>query len=629
MRVSHSRVECFEGCPFKYRLRYIEHLETIKADNPDNALFLGTALHTGLEKNAGAAIEEYFMQYPVITDDHVNEAIKLEALIAKAKKMIPEGFNEVKLDDEDFVGYIDLLAPVLTEQKLHGMQQEIPNQFDIYDFKYSNNVSHYKDSVQIHLYKYFYEKLNPGHHVRKLFYLCVPKVNIRQKKDEDLMQFRNRIQEECNKAEPKLVEVEYDPAKVTDWLFRVKHMVEADAFPKNQSWLCRYCEYSDYCQKGWDFMILPENKRRNIEAVQKKVVWLYGSPFSGKTTFANKFPDPLMLNTDGNIKFVDAPYIAIKDRVETVGRTTKRTLGWEVFKDVIAELEKKENDFKTIIVDLLEDTYELCRLYMYDQMNITHESDDSFRAWDKVRTEFLSTLKRLMNLDYENIILISHEDTTKDITKKGGDKVTAIKPNLQEKTANKVAGMVDIVARVIADGNERTLSFKTNEVIFGGGRLLTKTDEIPLDYDAFLEVYAEANEMAAQVLQNPSKSSKGTTGRGSRKKAAEQAQDEVTGTIPEEPLDTEEALAAEVAQAEAEQAQNEPEVLDIDTYFHLKNNDNYVLLHAGDAIPEDGEIISKEEFNAGIKRIAQEGTASEEAPKTRTRTRKRRTADED
>ena len=54
-----------------------------------------------------------------------------------------------------------------------------------------------------------------------------------------------------------------------------------------------------------------------------------------------------------------------------------------------------------------------CRLYMYDQMNITHESDDSFRAWDKVMTEYLSTLKKLMNLDYENIILISHEDTSK------------------------------------------------------------------------------------------------------------------------------------------------------------------------------------------------------------------------
>ena len=51
-----------------------------------------------------------------------------------------------------------------------------------------------------------------------------------------------------------------------------------------------------------------------------------------------------------------------------------------------------------------------------------------------------------MNLDYENIVLISHEDTSKDITKKSGDKITAIKPNIADKVANKIAGMVDIVA---------------------------------------------------------------------------------------------------------------------------------------------------------------------------------------
>lgn len=556
MQVSHSRVECFESCPFKYRLRYLENIRTVKATNPDNPLFLGTALHTGLEKNVDAAIQEYFMQYPVITDDHVNEAIKLSILIPKAAKVIPKGFNEVKIESEDFIGFIDLLAPALSTTRLGGKYQELPGVFDIYDFKYSNNVSHYKDSVQVHLYKYFYEKLNPGKKIRKMFYLCVPKVNSRQKKDETLQDFRRRIQEECLDVQPNLVEVEYDQSKVMEWLLSVKRMTDAKDFPQKPGWLCRYCDYQDYCQKGWDFMILPKNERRNIEQVQKKVIWLYGSPFSGKTTFANKFPDPLMLNTDGNIKFVDAPYIPIKDQVEVVGRMTKRTLAWAVFKDAIAELEKKDNTFKTIIVDLLEDTYEQCRLYMYDQMNITHESDDSFRAWDKVRTEFLSTLKRLMNMDYENIVLISHEDTTKDITKKGGDKVTAIKPNLQEKTANKVAGMVDIVARVIADGNERTLSFKTNEVIFGGGRLLTKTDEIPLDYDAFLDVYAEANDAASQSMHQASSPKTSTR---SRKKAEPAPAEEdfmnppVEESIPAEPLDKEEALAKETAQEEAQQ----------------------------------------------------------------------------
>jgi phage nucleotide-binding protein len=499
-------------------LRYIDHLLTLPPDNADHPLIIGQAVHTGLEKNVDVAIKEYYMSYPIITDRHIEEAMKLEKVIPKAAAMIPDGEFEVKIENEHFIGFIDLLAPATLFER--GV--EVPNQYDLYDFKYSNNVSNYKKSEQLHLYKYFWEKENPGKTIRNMYFLFVPKTSIRQKKTEDLYQFRKRIESELDKLEPKLVQIEYDPSKVIEFMIDVKNVLEATDYPKDEGYLCNFCEYQDYCQKGWDYMLLPKNQRRNIEKIEKKVIWMYGSPFSGKTTFANKFPDPLMLNTDGNIKFVDAPYIPIKDQVTVEGRMTKRKLAWETFKEVIAELEKKDNEFKTIIVDLLEDTYEYCRLYMYDQMGITHESDDSFRAWDKVRTEFLSTLKKLMNLDYENIILISHEDTSKDITKKGGDKITAIKPNLQEKTANKVAGMVDIVARVIADGEIRTLSFKTNEVIFGGGRLTASTNEIPLEYAAFLKVYEEANKNAVAKLKGEEPkaeaSNKTTGGRKGRTK---------------------------------------------------------------------------------------------------------------
>ena len=35
-------------------MRYCDRIQTIKADNADNALFLGTALHTGIEKGVEA-----------------------------------------------------------------------------------------------------------------------------------------------------------------------------------------------------------------------------------------------------------------------------------------------------------------------------------------------------------------------------------------------------------------------------------------------------------------------------------------------------------------------------------------------------------------------------------------------
>lgn len=50
MQWSHSRVECFEKCPFKFKMRYIDGITTDEPTDANNALVLGTALHTGIEK---------------------------------------------------------------------------------------------------------------------------------------------------------------------------------------------------------------------------------------------------------------------------------------------------------------------------------------------------------------------------------------------------------------------------------------------------------------------------------------------------------------------------------------------------------------------------------------------------
>lgn len=487
-------------------MRYVEGIDTIPNTDADNALILGTALHTGIEEGVEQALDFYKNSFPVLTDDHIHEMMKLEAMIPKAKAMLPPGGTfELPIGNADFIGFMDYLVPVGKGLKLDGLiTGEDLNEFeafDLYDFKYSNNAKNYAVSGQLHEYKYWYELTHPGHRIRNMYFLIVPKPKIRQKSTEALSQFRDRLQAALKDAEPTLMPVQYNPMKIVDFLTDVKHMVEATDFPKNPNHFCGWCEYEEYCQKGWDYMLLPKNERRDLNATKKKVVWLYGAPFSGKTFFANQFPDPLMLNTDGNIKFVDAPYIAIRDTVTVEGRITKRKLAYEVFMDAVAELEKKQNDFRTIVVDLLEDVYESCRVYICDRQGWKHESDDSFRAWDMVRSEFLNTLKRLVNLDYENIILISHEDRSRDLTRKGGDKISSIKPNLQDKVANKVAGMVDLVARIVADDDERVLSFKTSEVIFGGGRLTVRDKEIPLTYDAFCEVYEEANQKAAGAVK--------------------------------------------------------------------------------------------------------------------------------
>lgn len=111
-RFSHSRVEVFDRCPFKYRLRYVDGLDTIPNTDADNALILGTALHTGIEEGVEQALDFYKNSFPVLTDDHIHEMMKLEAMIPKAKAMLPPGGTfELPIGNADFIGFMDYLWP--------------------------------------------------------------------------------------------------------------------------------------------------------------------------------------------------------------------------------------------------------------------------------------------------------------------------------------------------------------------------------------------------------------------------------------------------------------------------------------------------------------------------------------
>ena len=570
MQVSYSRISTHEKCPYQFKLRYVDKLETLPTDDPQSPLILGHALHTGIEKGVQAAIDEYYSAYPIIDDRHVTEAMKLEYLIPKVQALLPVGKHEVKIETPDFIGFIDLLVPVGKGVWLDAPDGPIECEYyDIYDFKYSNNVKSYMESAQLHLYKYFFELTNPGKRIRNLYFVFVPKCQLRQKyknktnpRDETLYEFRNRCMKDLESKEITVQQVKYDPNKVIEYLTATKHCIEDTEYTKNETRLCDWCEYKAFCQEGIDYMNLPKNERRDIEVSNKKKIWLYAPPFAGKTTLTDKFPDPLILTTDGNIKNVTAPYVYIKDEVTVTGRVTNRKFAWEVFKDTLEELEKKQNDFKTISLDLVEDTREMCRLYMYDKLGIQHESDSGFgKGWDVIKTEYLSTMRRFFNLDYDNIIICSHEDITKTITKKSGEQITRIAPNIQEAIATKLAGMVDIVARIIVnDDGKRTISFKTDNVIFGGGRLNVTGREIPCDYDELMDVYAEASEASQKrSTDKPNDSTKknaetteadsDTTESESKRKRNKSAE-----TVTEEPTSNE---SAETTGSDASDSSNE------------------------------------------------------------------------
>lgn len=126
---------------------------------------------------------------------------------------------------------------------------------DVIDFKYSNNIDNYVQSKQIHLYKYYLEK--KGFNVRNLGYLFIPKTSIRMKKTEDTYQFRKRLQDTLKTKNLQLKKVEYDESKVKDFFEEIKVLEQDITFNKNETRLCDWCDYKEYCKSNEtiDYMI--------------------------------------------------------------------------------------------------------------------------------------------------------------------------------------------------------------------------------------------------------------------------------------------------------------------------------------------------------------------------------------
>jgi hypothetical protein len=100
--------------------------------------------------------------------------------------------------------------------------------------------------------------MNPGKKIRKMSFIFVPKVQIRQKKTEELFQFRQRLMEELEKVHIIGSWVEYDPQKVIDHLELTQEIMTCDDFPKHPTRLCDFCEFQRFCESDGkeDWMIL-------------------------------------------------------------------------------------------------------------------------------------------------------------------------------------------------------------------------------------------------------------------------------------------------------------------------------------------------------------------------------------
>ena len=253
-------------------------------------------------------------------------------------------------------------------------------------------------------------------------------------------------------------------------------------------------------------MFLPENKPREIEPLSKIKMFLYGEPYTGKTTFASKFPNPIILSTDGNYQLLDTPAMHLL----TVADWYK----------AIEELGKGNHTFETVIVDLADGLFDIIRGEVLENYKLEHESDSPHgKGWNLVRKPSELMFHRIASLPY-NIIFIGHSKimSGKDRVK-GEYSYTA--PKMSDGMANYLKGLVTYTLYTAVENikekdelgdtiiyAKRLLKLNpVDETIKNGGRVLFKEDTIELDYDKFVEVLTDSviNPIDKLVVKNPKK----------------------------------------------------------------------------------------------------------------------------
>ena len=205
-------------------------------------------------------------------------------------------------------------------------------------------------------------------------------------------------------------------------------------------------------------MFIPLNKPTNHGRNRyESLAWfIIGAPMSGKSSFANGFPNPLLINTDGNFSLTNTPSIYLDKDGVLLKREGQQDLiysPWEYFKYTIDELTESPDTtgFKTLIIDLIEDVYDFAEDYICKAHNKKKISDvGAFGHGYKIlEEEFFGVMKKITKLRMKgwNILFLSHEKIQNKKTTNEIQVETIYGSSLREKVQNKLQSISDITGR--------------------------------------------------------------------------------------------------------------------------------------------------------------------------------------
>ena len=246
---------------------------------------------------------------------------------------------------------------------------------------------------------------------------------------------------------------------------------------------------------------LPTEASKPVTELGKQTILLYGSPKLGKSSFASKAPGSLFFECEPGLNHLEVFKVP--------------TYSWEAFLEACKLVAKGDHNFKTIVIDTVDNAFKMCSDYVCAKHGIEYEGDMGHgKGWALVKNEWHRVLTRLASLPY-GLILISHA-VDKTIETRTGE-YTKTQPSLPDRARNVVLGLVDIIlygdsiAKKDATGNvtiERVVRTKPHPTYEAGDRTGRLPELLPFDYEQFMKAF---NSPARSSETGTSSAAKSTT----------------------------------------------------------------------------------------------------------------------
>lgn len=243
-------------------------------------------------------------------------------------------------------------------------------------------------------------------------------------------------------------------------------------------------------------LTLPTEYSEPVYELNRLTTLLYGLPKIGKTTWAAGAEEALFLATEEGQNHVRVKKLAVTD--------------WETFCQACKLIAAGDHDYKTIVIDTIDNLHEMCVMHFNRLNNLTHENDMGYgKGYALIYREFIGAI-RWLSLQPYGLIMISHArqmevktptgvatkytcslpDSTKNSIKEGIYKMTdlflfAELEEIYDETGTQIIGW------------DRVVRTQPTTLYEAGDRTGRLPETLPLDYEEFKRYLS--GEMLAQT----------------------------------------------------------------------------------------------------------------------------------